>query len=98
MYPGAQLEDSDLCKAPLFLPYLSGERSPYNDPQASGCFFNLRHETNRALACRWWHRMPEAPVSAQYTPQPERRIWLSQQPELFRLLYQQQQMARKLLP
>lgn len=38
-----------LCRAPLFLPYLSGERSPHNDPQASGCFFNLRHETNCAL-------------------------------------------------
>ncbi|EGN2451073.1 xylulokinase [Salmonella enterica] len=167
----AQLEDSDLCRAPLFLPYLSGERSPHNDPQACGCFFNLRHETNRALLgyaviegvafgladgmrvlssarinqCSltgggarspvWAQLIADVlaiplvthpaissgalgaarlawladggteatvclkpPVSALYTPQPERRIWLSQRLELFRLLYQQQQMARKLLP
>ncbi len=28
-----------------FLPYLSGERCPYNDPNASGAFFNLRSNT-----------------------------------------------------
>ncbi|ORM72997.1 xylulokinase [Pantoea wallisii] len=45
----AQLSESRLRAAPLFLPYLSGERTPHNDPDASGAFFNLRHETPRAL-------------------------------------------------
>jgi xylulokinase len=30
--------------APVFLPYLSGERTPHNDPQASGMFAGLRAE------------------------------------------------------
>jgi xylulokinase len=30
--------------APLFLPYLSGERTPHNDPAASGAFVGLRAE------------------------------------------------------
>ena len=29
--------------APLFLPYLSGERTPHNDSQAQGVFFGLTH-------------------------------------------------------
>jgi xylulokinase len=29
-------------EAPLFLPYLSGERTPHNDPEASGLFAGLR--------------------------------------------------------
>ena len=32
----------------LFLPYLSGERTPHNDPSAKGVFFGLTHETSRA--------------------------------------------------
>ena len=36
-------------RAPLFLPYLSGERTPHNDPDASGVWFGLRHDTDRAL-------------------------------------------------
>jgi xylulokinase len=36
-------------EAPLFLPYLSGERTPHNDPLASGVWFGLRHDTDRAL-------------------------------------------------
>ncbi|KAA8995375.1 xylulokinase [Affinibrenneria salicis] len=37
--------------APVFLPYLSGERTPHNDPNASGAFFGLSHSTQRgALA------------------------------------------------
>lgn len=32
----------------LFLPYLSGERTPHNDPNAQGVFFGLTHETCRA--------------------------------------------------
>jgi len=34
--------------APLFLPYLSGERTPHNDPHAKGVFFGLTHEHGRA--------------------------------------------------
>lgn len=34
--------------APLFLPYLSGERTPHNDPAARGVWFGLRHGTDRA--------------------------------------------------
>lgn len=30
-----------------FLPYLSGERTPHNDPQARGVFFGLTHDTTR---------------------------------------------------
>jgi xylulokinase len=35
-------------RAPLFLPYLSGERTPHNDAFAQGVFFGLRHDTDRA--------------------------------------------------
>lgn len=31
-------------KGPIFLPYLSGERTPYNDPTAKGAFFGMTHE------------------------------------------------------
>ena len=37
--------------APIFLPYLSGERTPHNDPEACGVFAGLRSEhTAEALA------------------------------------------------
>jgi xylulokinase len=32
----------------IFLPYLSGERTPHDDPSARGVFFGLGHETTRA--------------------------------------------------
>lgn len=32
----------------LFLPYLSGERTPHNDPLARGVLFGLDHDTRRA--------------------------------------------------
>ncbi len=32
----------------IFLPYLSGERTPHNDPSALGVFFGLTHDTTRA--------------------------------------------------
>ena len=32
----------------LFLPYLSGERSPFKDPDASGVFLGVRRDTGRA--------------------------------------------------
>ncbi len=34
--------------APLFLPYLAGERTPHNDPFAPGVFHGLRAQTKRA--------------------------------------------------
>lgn len=36
----------------LFLPYLSGERTPHNDPNASGVFVGLDPETDRAALGR----------------------------------------------
>jgi xylulokinase len=35
-------------RAPVFLPYLSGERTPHNDAFAQGVWFGLRHDTGRA--------------------------------------------------
>ncbi len=35
-------------QSPLFLPYLSGERTPHNDPQARGVFFGLRADCGPA--------------------------------------------------
>ncbi len=34
----------NVANAPIFLPYLSGERTPHNDPAASGMFAGLRAE------------------------------------------------------
>ncbi len=31
----------------IFLPYLSGERTPHNDPEAKGVFFGMDHSTSR---------------------------------------------------
>ncbi|MCW2370009.1 xylulokinase [Sphingobium sp. B11D3D] len=33
------------CGPELFLPYLSGERTPHNDPQVRGAFLNLDHDS-----------------------------------------------------
>jgi len=43
-----QAGDAVRAAAPLFLPYLSGERTPHNDPHASGAWYGLRHDTDRA--------------------------------------------------
>jgi len=32
----------------IFLPYLSGERTPHNDPKARGVFFGMGHDTDAA--------------------------------------------------
>ncbi len=37
---------------PVFLPYLSGERTPHNNPRAMGVFFGMSHETDRAAMTR----------------------------------------------
>lgn len=44
----AQLSDGERANAPMFLPYLSGERTPHNDPNAKGMFHGLTHASNRA--------------------------------------------------
>lgn len=49
MAPGAADTDAAV---PIFLPYLSGERTPHNDPHAQGVFFGMTHETNRAALGR----------------------------------------------
>jgi len=36
----------------LFLPYLSGERTPHDDPDATGVFVGLDHETHRGALAR----------------------------------------------
>jgi xylulokinase len=35
-------------QSPFFLPYLSGERTPHNDPDARGVFFGIRADTTPA--------------------------------------------------
>lgn len=52
----AELEDAKL-KPPtrdneIFLPYLSGERTPHNNPHAKGVFFGMTHETDRPRLAR----------------------------------------------
>ena len=39
-------------QVPLFLPYLSGERTPHNNPHASGVFFGLTHDHARGHLAR----------------------------------------------
>jgi xylulokinase len=36
----------------IFLPYLSGERTPHNDPNAQGVLFGLGHETDAAAVAQ----------------------------------------------
>ncbi len=43
-----EIEAQDHDSGVLFLPYLSGERTPHDDPHARGVFFGLGHETTRA--------------------------------------------------
>ena len=44
----AALSDAQRARAPLFLPYLSGERTPHNDANAQGVLFGLTHEHDAA--------------------------------------------------
>ena len=49
----AEAERADENAAPLwFLPYLSGERTPHNNPQATGVFFGLTHQHGRPELAR----------------------------------------------
>lgn len=43
------LSQASLMQAPIFLPYLAGERTPHNNPFATGVFHGLGHESTRAL-------------------------------------------------
>ena len=42
------LDERSLAQAPLFLPYLAGERTPHNDAHAQGVLFGLTHEHGAA--------------------------------------------------
>lgn len=44
----AELSPGRRAAAPVFLPYLSGERTPYNNPDASGAFIGLHSEHTAA--------------------------------------------------
>jgi xylulokinase len=44
----AEAEQQMPRERPVFLPYLSGERTPHNNPAASGVFFSLSGSTTRA--------------------------------------------------
>ncbi len=44
----AQLSAAERASAPIFLPYLSGERTPHNDANASGVFIGLRNSHTAA--------------------------------------------------
>ncbi|WP_379551569.1 xylulokinase [Qipengyuania sp. DGS5-3] len=48
----AELSQTSQAELPLFLPYLSGERTPHNDPLAKGVFFGLTHDTGPAELIR----------------------------------------------
>jgi len=43
-----EAENSQTNSDLLFLPYLSGERTPYNNPHAKGVFFGMTHRSKRA--------------------------------------------------
>ena len=44
----ARLDAVQRARAPLFLPYLSGDRTPHNDADAQGVLFGLTHEHDAA--------------------------------------------------
>jgi xylulokinase len=44
----AQLTAEQRARAPIFLPYLNGERTPHNNPHAQGVFFGLSNEHDAA--------------------------------------------------
>jgi xylulokinase len=45
-------EHCDSSRIPVFLPYLTGERSPHGDPHIRAGFFGLEDSTDRAALCR----------------------------------------------
>jgi len=47
-----EIESAPPGASAVFLPYLSGERTPHNDPHAKGVFLGITHETTRADLAR----------------------------------------------
>ncbi|WP_373101273.1 MULTISPECIES: xylulokinase [Pasteurellaceae] len=47
-----QIEQSAVDSEAIFLPYLSGERTPHNDPYAKGVFWGLTHNDNPATLAK----------------------------------------------
>ncbi|WP_439521066.1 xylulokinase [Marivita sp.] len=45
-------ESADPTRVPIFLPYLTGERSPHGDPHIRAGYFGLEDSTDRAALCR----------------------------------------------
>lgn len=45
-------EKADPARVPLFLPYLTGERSPHGDPHIRGAFYGLEDSTGREVLAR----------------------------------------------
>lgn len=48
----AAQSQSECTATPIFLPYLSGERTPHNDEAARGVFFGLTHDSDGAALVR----------------------------------------------
>lgn len=49
----AEVEKAPLATTPVwFLPYLSGERTPHNNPNAKGAFWGFTHQHGRADLAR----------------------------------------------
>lgn len=49
LLPAAEaLASGARARAPIFLPYFSGERTPHNNPHAQGVFFGLGHDSGSA--------------------------------------------------
>ncbi|QDL55839.1 xylulokinase [Rhodoferax aquaticus] len=47
-HKAASLTETEQAQAPLFLPYLSGERTPHNNPMATGVLMGMRGEHGAA--------------------------------------------------
>ena len=47
-----QVEASQTSSDAIFLPYLSGERTPHNDPYAKGVFWGLSHNDNQTTMAK----------------------------------------------
>ncbi|MFA9488058.1 MULTISPECIES: xylulokinase [unclassified Mannheimia] len=47
-----QVEENQTASDAIFLPYLSGERTPHNDPYAKGVFWGLSHNDNQATMAK----------------------------------------------
>lgn len=48
----AEAARADIKRVPLFLPYLTGERSPHGDPDVRAAFYDLHDATGRPEMCR----------------------------------------------